>query len=183
MENFVNNELAEKGRIGYLLSRTFPTYRAMKVLYPVLERRPILLPVFWTHRLTRAIIRKPRIVIYQLKGAFRHHGQGRGRKDRPHAPEAKPGGAQGTAGSIGGNVYHDGQGNGGTGTLKPSRLLRMPRPNPRQRLFFQAKQKYVIFGGARGGGKSWAVRWKAAQSGRGRRPAHAPRPSRCCTAF
>ena len=46
-------------------------------------------------------------------------------------------------------------------TLNPSRLLRMPRPNPRQRLFFQAKQKYVIFGGARGGGKSWAVRWKA----------------------
>ena len=37
----------------------------------------------------------------------------------------------------------------------------MPPPNPRQRLFFRAKQKYVIFGGARGGGKSWAVRWKA----------------------
>ena len=46
-------------------------------------------------------------------------------------------------------------------SLKPSRVLRMPKPNPRQRLFFQAKQKYVIFGGARGGGKSWAVRWKA----------------------
>ena len=75
MENFVNNELAEKGRIGYLLSRTFPPYRAMKMWYPVLEGRPILLPVFWTHRLTRAIIRKPRIVKFQLKGAFRHHGQ------------------------------------------------------------------------------------------------------------
>ena len=37
----------------------------------------------------------------------------------------------------------------------------MPPPTPHQRLFFQAKQKYVIFGGARGGGKSWAVRWKA----------------------
>ena len=39
--------------------------------------------------------------------------------------------------------------------------IRMPRPNARQDLFFRAKQKYVIFGGARGGGKSWAVRWKA----------------------
>ena len=41
------------------------------------------------------------------------------------------------------------------------RELKMPRPNPRQELFFTARQKYVIFGGARGGGKSWAVRWKA----------------------
>ena len=74
MENFVHNVIAEKGRAGYLLSRTFPPYRAMKMWYPVLEGRPILLPVFWTHRLTRAIIRKPRIVIYQLKGAFRRRG-------------------------------------------------------------------------------------------------------------
>lgn len=74
MENFVHNVIAEKGRVGYLLSRTFPPYRAMKMWYPVLEGRPILLPVFWTHRLTRAIIRKPRIVIYQLKGAFRRRG-------------------------------------------------------------------------------------------------------------
>ena len=40
-------------------------------------------------------------------------------------------------------------------------VLTMPPPNPRQRLFFLAKKKYIIFGGARGGGKSWAVRWKA----------------------
>lgn len=37
----------------------------------------------------------------------------------------------------------------------------MPMPNKRQLLFFQSKKKYTIFGGARGGGKSWAVRWKA----------------------
>ena len=41
------------------------------------------------------------------------------------------------------------------------REVKMPRPNPRQMLFMKAKNKYVIFGGARGGGKSWAVRWKA----------------------
>ena len=37
----------------------------------------------------------------------------------------------------------------------------MEPPSERQKLFMQAKEKYVIFGGARGGGKSWAVRWKA----------------------
>jgi PBSX family phage terminase large subunit len=34
-------------------------------------------------------------------------------------------------------------------------------PSPKQRLFMMAKTKHVAFGGARGGGKSWAVRAKA----------------------
>ncbi len=34
-------------------------------------------------------------------------------------------------------------------------------PQPKQLMFMRAKQKYVVFGGARGGGKSWAVRYKA----------------------
>jgi phage terminase large subunit len=33
-------------------------------------------------------------------------------------------------------------------------------PNPRQREFFLAKARHVAYGGARGGGKSWAVRRK-----------------------
>ena len=39
--------------------------------------------------------------------------------------------------------------------------LRIPKPNKKQKLFFEAKTKYVGYGGARGGGKSWAVRIKA----------------------
>ena len=39
--------------------------------------------------------------------------------------------------------------------------LVISRPNDRQRLFLQAREKVVAFGGARGGGKSWAVRVKA----------------------
>lgn len=39
--------------------------------------------------------------------------------------------------------------------------LKMQRPNAKQMLFFKAVAKYIAFGGARGGGKSWAVRWKA----------------------
>ncbi len=37
----------------------------------------------------------------------------------------------------------------------------IPEPNPKQKLFLADKHKYVAFGGARGGGKSWAVRTKA----------------------
>ena len=33
-------------------------------------------------------------------------------------------------------------------------------PNPRQMEFFRARARYIAYGGARGGGKSWAVRTK-----------------------
>lgn len=36
------------------------------------------------------------------------------------------------------------------------------RPNDKQKRFFQAENRFVAYGGARGGGKSWAVRKKAA---------------------
>lgn len=34
-------------------------------------------------------------------------------------------------------------------------------PNEKQKLFLQDKHKYIAYGGARGGGKSWAIRTKA----------------------
>lgn len=40
--------------------------------------------------------------------------------------------------------------------------LSFPSPSERQLLFLEDSHKYVAFGGARGGGKSWAVRIKAA---------------------
>ena len=39
------------------------------------------------------------------------------------------------------------------------------KPNPRQIEFFQARARFIAYGGARGGGKSWAVRKKAAAAG------------------
>ncbi len=39
--------------------------------------------------------------------------------------------------------------------------LLIPEPFPQQIKFFEAKSRYVAFGGARGGGKSWSVRIKA----------------------
>ncbi len=41
--------------------------------------------------------------------------------------------------------------------------LLIPRPSPKQMLFLTDRHKYIGYGGARGGGKSWAVRVKAAQ--------------------
>ena len=43
----------------------------------------------------------------------------------------------------------------------PGKILTMPKPNPKQRQAFLEKHRYVGYGGARGGGKSWFVRWKA----------------------
>lgn len=39
--------------------------------------------------------------------------------------------------------------------------IRIPQPNPKQRLFLRSRCKYTGFGGARGGGKSWVARVKA----------------------
>lgn len=39
--------------------------------------------------------------------------------------------------------------------------LYLGKPSPRQREFFLARGRHIGFGGARGGGKSWAVRTKA----------------------
>ncbi len=39
--------------------------------------------------------------------------------------------------------------------------VKMQKPNPKQDLFLRDKHKYVGYGGARGGGKSWAIRTKA----------------------
>ena len=39
--------------------------------------------------------------------------------------------------------------------------LHMPQPNEKQRRALLERHRYVGYGGARGGGKSWFVRWKA----------------------
>ena len=43
----------------------------------------------------------------------------------------------------------------------PNKEIDLSYINPKQRQFFLAENKYVAYGGARGGGKSWAVRKKA----------------------
>ena len=41
------------------------------------------------------------------------------------------------------------------------RQIVIDAPSERQKLFLEARTKHIAFGGARGGGKSWAVRTKA----------------------
>ena len=40
-------------------------------------------------------------------------------------------------------------------------ILTIDKPSPKQEQFLKADTKFVGFGGARGGGKSWSVRTKA----------------------
>lgn len=40
------------------------------------------------------------------------------------------------------------------------KVLRRETPNPRQQAFFRAEAANIAYGGARGGGKSWAMRRK-----------------------
>ena len=40
------------------------------------------------------------------------------------------------------------------------RKLVISEPNEKQKLFFQNQKRFIGYGGARGGGKSWALRTK-----------------------
>lgn len=46
-------------------------------------------------------------------------------------------------------------------SAKKKKLVLKGSPQERQKQFFRASEKYVAYGGARGGGKSWALRRKA----------------------
>ena len=46
-------------------------------------------------------------------------------------------------------------------SLRGVTYIDIPAPNEKQKLFFRDEHKYVAYGGARGGGKSWAVRVNA----------------------
>lgn len=45
--------------------------------------------------------------------------------------------------------------------MEPINTLTIGQPNEKQKQFLACRKKYIAFGGARGGGKSWAVRAKA----------------------
>ena len=45
--------------------------------------------------------------------------------------------------------------------MQSSNNISIPYINEKQKLFLKAEKKYIAYGGARGGGKSWSVRTKA----------------------
>ena len=84
---------------------------------------------------------------------------------RPEGGVAAAGGQRnGEAAPAGSSRAAAGSGAGGIAGAPPgppARVLRIPGvPNARQKLFFASRARYTAYGGARGGGKSWALRRK-----------------------
>ena len=44
--------------------------------------------------------------------------------------------------------------------MEPMKQLVISEPNEKQKKFFESKNRFIGYGGARGGGKSWALRTK-----------------------
>ena len=56
----LTNQGANKGK--YLISRFFPNLSFMRMQYPVLEKAPVLLPIFWVARGFRSVfLRRDRL--------------------------------------------------------------------------------------------------------------------------
>ena len=54
---FAAKKSAKGGRVGYILSRAFPSLSALQPRFPTLKKYPILLPVFWVYRVILMIKR------------------------------------------------------------------------------------------------------------------------------
>ena len=74
-DNFVKNQIKNKGRLGYLLSRTFLPYSLMLYPYPVFDKAHYLFPVFWIVRIVKAVIEKPKKVLFQIKASFQPNSE------------------------------------------------------------------------------------------------------------
>lgn len=53
--NAVRSEVGKRGKAGYFIRRAFPPMSSMRVLYPVLDSAPVLLPVCWCARAGKAV--------------------------------------------------------------------------------------------------------------------------------
>ena len=67
----VANRVAERGRLGYLVRQAFPPFEIMAYRYPILRRVPALLPACWVARISKALVKKPGKVLFQVRGALR----------------------------------------------------------------------------------------------------------------
>ena len=69
-EQLAQNLVRKHGRATYLFKKLFPSCKAMCTLYPVLNKLPVLLPLFWLLRILTAPFRNPKKVLIQLKTVF-----------------------------------------------------------------------------------------------------------------
>lgn len=66
-ENIIGNQIGEKGRFGYFLSRLTLPLPLMYVHYPILRKTLLLYPICWVHRLLYGFIFKNKKFMQQLK--------------------------------------------------------------------------------------------------------------------
>lgn len=70
ISNFINNQIKEKGRKEYFIYCIFLPLCEMKVKYPILNKAPFLLSVFWIWRLISALTTKRNVVMLKLRVIF-----------------------------------------------------------------------------------------------------------------
>ncbi len=69
-QNRIANQIAEKGRGGYFLSRLFPSRAYLSVLFPVLKKAPFLYPFCWAARMARGFLIRRKQMKTQLRAAL-----------------------------------------------------------------------------------------------------------------
>ena len=77
MANAVSNQIREKGRMGFFLSRMSLPMEMMKTIYPAMRKAPWLYPVFWVWRLISRYFTNHRKFMYELKRALGIGGKGK----------------------------------------------------------------------------------------------------------
>ena len=70
ISNRINNNIKEKGKLGYFIYSAFLPLFIMKEKYPVLKKAPVLLPLLWLWRWISALITQRDIIILKLKAIF-----------------------------------------------------------------------------------------------------------------
>ena len=69
-ENSISYGVTKKGKLGYILSRVFPSFHHMKNRYPILRKLPFLLPVMYVVRFVVSIFNGRNGT--ELRGIKRH---------------------------------------------------------------------------------------------------------------
>lgn len=70
LSNDIENQTQKKGKLSYFFSRLILPVKDMRNFYPVLKRKPYLLPFFWGWRLVIMPIRNRKKALFELRSAL-----------------------------------------------------------------------------------------------------------------
>jgi hypothetical protein len=74
----VKNKITRQGRWRFFRTNVFLSYDQMVILYPILKRLPVLLPICWLLRIVRKMVTKPGRIRFKLKSIW-HFGKNQGK--------------------------------------------------------------------------------------------------------